>query len=157
MKSPKNNNPLEFDDIHPLTKEFRETDFEDLEISKISELKNEKEKFVKEFADLLDNISSTEDKQKSLWKQIFENAVTDRVIAYIVWHDLYKTVYSNPSEHAIHGQNLARYMERMSKANEQLIKLSEQVFMAKKKDDSIIINEEDIYSTLEKETEKSKN
>lgn len=107
-------------------------------------------KQLSDFNDLLDTLASTEDKQKALWRQIYENALTDRMNAYLVWTDLYREVKGKPAEHAIHGQNLSRYMERMSKANDQLLKLAELVGNAKKKD-SPEITEDDIYSELEKE------
>lgn len=161
MKSHKKNdnsiNELVFDDIEPLTREFKDVEFSELEITKVKELKKENERYLKDFNKLLDNISSTEDKQKSLWKQIFENATADRMNAYIIWYDLYEDVYGRPNEHALHGQNLSRYMERMSKANEQLLKLAEQVFAAEKKNDNLVVSDDDIYNTLEKEYEKNKN
>ena len=41
--------------------------------------KNEaKEQKIKNFADILDNINSLEDKKKMLWKEIYENAIEDR-------------------------------------------------------------------------------
>lgn len=101
-----------------------------------------------DFNELLGTLASTEDKQKALWRQIYENATTDRLNAYLVWSDLYGAVQNQPAEHAIHGQNLSRYMERMSKANDQLIKLAELVGNAKKKD-SVEVTEEDIYRDME--------
>lgn len=101
-----------------------------------------------DFNELLGTLASTEDKQKALWRQIYENATTDRLNAYLVWSDLYGSVQNQPAEHAIHGQNLSRYMERMSKANDQLIKLAELVGNAKKKD-SVEVTEEDLYRDME--------
>lgn len=101
-----------------------------------------------DFNELLGTLASTEDKQKALWRQIYENAITDRMNAYLVWTDLYNEVRNKPAEHAIHGQNLSRYMERMSKANDQLIKLAELVGNAKKKD-QVEFTEEDLYRDME--------
>ena len=53
-----------------LPKSFQEVDR--------STLENKAEKELKDFSDLLDTISSVEDKKKSLWKLIFENSITDR-------------------------------------------------------------------------------
>lgn len=111
-------------------------------------LKERTEEQLKGFNELLETLASTEDKQKSLWRQIYENAVTDRMNAYIVWCDLYKEVNGKPSEHAIHGQNLSRYMERMSKSNDQLLKLVELVGQAKKKD-TTELTEDAIYQQME--------
>ena len=57
-------------------------------------------KQLKDFSSLLDSLSSLEDKKKALWKQIYENSVTDRKNAYILFGDLYKDVHNNPNEHA---------------------------------------------------------
>ena len=37
-----------------------------------------KENRIKNFADILDNIDSLEDKKKMLWKEIYENSLEDR-------------------------------------------------------------------------------
>lgn len=80
---------------------------------------------LKSFSDLLDTISSLEEKKKALWKHIYENALTDRNNAYLCFADLYKNVHNNPGNHALHGQTLSKYLERMSKATDQLLKLAE--------------------------------
>ena len=121
------------------------------------EIYAEGQKSLKEFNELLDSIASTEDKQKSLWRQIYENSVTDRMNSYIIWLDLYRAVHGNPTEHAIHGQNLSRYIERMSKANDQLIKLAELVGNAKKRDDDAPeVTEESLYGEMETSLKVSK-
>lgn len=112
------------------------------------ELYSQTAKQLADFNELLGTLASTEDKQKALWRQIYENAITDRMNAYLVWTDLYNEVRNKPAEHAIHGQNLSRYMERMSKANDQLIKLAELVGNAKKKD-QVEFTEEDLYNQME--------
>lgn len=103
-----------------------------------------------DFTTLLDTLSSVEEKQKALWKQIYENAVQDRKHAYIMWADLYTFVCTNPTEHAIHGQNLARYMERMSKANDQILKLAELVSKASSEEMDNLLSEEDVYENIQK-------
>lgn len=107
-------------------------------------------KQVANFTELLDGLSSIEDKTKHLWRQIYENAVQDRKNAYIMWIDLYGYVHANPNEHAIHGQNLARYMERMSKANDQILKLTELVSKASEEDLDDMMSEDDIYDKIQK-------
>lgn len=122
---------------------------EDNGLESVLSLQEKNNNQLKGFNELLDSLSSSEDKQKSLWRQIYENAITDRMNAYIVWIDLYRNVQNIPSEHAIHGPNLSKYMERMSKANDQLIKLAELVGNAKKKD-TPEITEDSLYSQFEK-------
>lgn len=111
-------------------------------------LKTKTTEQLQSFNDLLETLAPTEDKQKALWRQIYENAITDRMNAYIIWIDLYKEVANKPSEHAIHGQNLSRYLERMSKANDQLLKLVELVGEARKKDTSEV-SEDALYTEME--------
>lgn len=103
---------------------------------------------LKTFDQLLETLASTEDKIKSLWRQIYENAVTDRINAYLIWVELYSHVKDKPMEHAIHGQNLSKYIERMSKANDQLIKLAELVGDAPKKDAAEEISEDALYDMM---------
>ena len=88
------------------------------------------------FSDLLNSIDSVDDRLKLLWKQIYENALIDRRNAYIVWTDLFMAVHGNPEQHVIHGDHLAKYMERMEKANVQLLKLAELVHKAKDKQEA---------------------
>ena len=83
------------------------------------------------FVDLLNSLTTVDERLKLLWKQIYENALVDRRNAYLIWTDLYITVQGNPEQHVIHGDHLSKYMERMEKANTQLLKLAELVHKAK--------------------------
>ena len=88
------------------------------------------------FVELLDSITSIDERLKLLWKQIYENALIDRRNAYMIWTDLYLQVHGNPEQHVIHGDHLYKYMERMEKANTQLLKLAELVYKAKDKQEA---------------------
>lgn len=103
---------------------------------------------LKDFSSLLDVLSSVEEKTKSLWKQIYENAVEDRKNAFIMWFNLYSHVNGNPTEHAIHGQNLSKYLERMSKANDQMIKLAQLVAESSDRTQEQSVSQEDMYSNI---------
>jgi hypothetical protein len=121
----------------------------------IDELDKKIAKEIEGFTDLLGTLATTEERKKSLWKQIYENAVTDRRNAFILFGDLYSMVANNNSEHAIHGQTLTKYMERMSKANEQLIKLAELVSQAIDENVEEDWGEDQMYESLEKEMKAS--
>ena len=56
-------------------------------------------KKVDAFSDLLDNISSIEDKKKLLWKEIYENALNDRENANSLYTDLYLKMQGSQSDH----------------------------------------------------------
>lgn len=106
------------------------------------------EERIKRFSNLLDTLESLSDKKKALWKEIYANAIIDRNHALMCYNDLMMNVIGkqNTAEHAIHAQNLAKYMERMSKANDQLLKLAELIADAEKKDEQI--NPEEIYRQI---------
>lgn len=100
------------------------------------ELIKKTQKDLDTFSDLLDSLDSVDERLKILWKQIYENSLVDRRNAYVVWTDLFMAVHGNPEQHVIHGDHLAKYMERMEKANVQLLKLAELVYKAKDKQEA---------------------
>lgn len=85
---------------------------------------------LKTFSDLLDSISTLDDKKKALWLEVYRNAIVDRRAAYTLYLDLLSNVIGSLANHAIHGPNLSKYIERMSRANDQIIKLAELVAAA---------------------------
>lgn len=116
------------------------------------ELDDKAQKQMQDFSELLNSLDKSLDKKKQLWKQIYENATMDRKNAYIVFADLYMHVHSNPAAHAVHGQTLSKYMERMSKGTDQLLKLAELVANAEDKVSASSSDEDmsndDIYTTI---------
>ena len=101
---------------------------------------------VKDFSSLLKQIETVDDKKKQLWKEIYENAICDRQNAYLMFVKLVMIVQDKSTEHAIHGRALSAYIERMSKANDQLIKLAELV--AKAEAASEAIDPEDVFEKI---------
>ena len=99
-----------------------------------TELHKQAAQQMNDFSSLLDSLNKLKDKKKRLWQLIFENAVTDRRNAYVAFVDLYSQVHSSHEKHAIHGQNLSKYLERMGKATDQLLKLAELVAAAEEKE-----------------------
>lgn len=101
-----------------------------------AELVKKTESDLATFVDLLDSIDTIDERLKLLWKQIYENALIDRRNAYLVWTDLYMAVHGNPEQHVIHGDHLSKYMERMTRSNDQLLKLADLVYKAKDKQET---------------------
>lgn len=97
---------------------------------------------IQDFSSLLDQINDVSNKKKKLWKEIYENAVTDRQNAYVLFNTLMDIVQNNSTEHAIHGKTLATYIEKMSKANDQIIRLAELVSKSEIKESENIDPEE---------------
>jgi hypothetical protein len=138
-----------FDEEEAKFQQEPETKFEPIPIK---ELDKQTQEQLKAFGDLLNSLDKTLDKKKQLWKQIYENAITDRKNAYLVFADLYVAVHAKPAEHAIHGPTLSKYMERMSKSTDQLLKLAELVAAAEDKIPAEIderLSDEDIYSSIQ--------
>ena len=92
---------------------------------------------INDFSELLNQIDGVSDKKKKLWKEIYENAVADRQNAYILFTTLIEIVEDKSTEHAVHGKTLSSYIEKMSKANDQLIKLAELIAKSETKNEEI--------------------
>lgn len=84
------------------------------------------------FKELLDSITTLQDKRKLLWQDVYTNALQDRDYAFQMYTHLsaFVTSGADPNVHALHGPNIAKYLERMGKANDQLLKLAELVASA---------------------------
>tara|TARA_S200000501_G_scaffold268128_1_gene251870 strand:- start:180 stop:542 length:363 start_codon:yes stop_codon:yes gene_type:complete len=111
----------------------------------LERIEKTKEK-VKQFSELLDSIDSLEDKKKSLWKEIYENSISDRENAFILFSEAYTSMSNTASEHISVGPILNKYLERMNKSNEQLIKLAE--LLSKAEENATKIDPEDIFSKI---------
>ena len=109
--------------------------------------KNEsKEKQIKNFADILEGIDSLEDKKKMLWKEIYENALEDREKAKMMFNDAYISMQGGINEHMNIGAIMSKYIERMSKSNDQILKLAE--LIAKEEEKEETISDDDIFSKI---------
>ena len=109
--------------------------------------KNEaKEENIKNFADILDNIESLEDKKKMLWKEIYENAIEDREKSKMLFNDAYISMQGGINEHMNIGAVMSKYIERKSKSNDQILKLAE--LISKEEEKSEAISEDEIFGKI---------
>ena len=106
------------------------------------------EKKSEQFSDLLDSIEATENKKKLLWKEIYDNALTDRMNAYMLFTGVHTSMGNSTTDHISVGPTLAKYLERMSKSNDQLIKLAE--LIAKEEERNDTVDPDDIFSKIDK-------
>jgi len=100
----------------------------DKDVEKISDqmdILKSKEKKVAQFEDLLSSIENLDDKKRILWSEIYRNALTDRESASILFTDTIMQLKGNAANHTILGPIVVKYIERMSRANDQIIKLAE--------------------------------
>ena len=102
---------------------------------------------IKEFSDLLDSLTKTEDKKKLLWKESYQNAIDDRESAHILLTDLIKVSLNNSTNHLQFGSLMAKYLERMSKSNDQILKLAE--LIAKEQEELETVSDDEIFSKIQ--------
>ena len=99
-----------------------------------------------DFKNVLDDIESISDKKKRLWREIYENAISDRQNAFVMFGKLARITKENSSEHAVHGRNMNAYIERMSKANDQILKLADLIAAAETSSEAI--NPDDLFDQI---------
>ena len=105
------------------------------------------EKKVKDFSGVLEKIEHADAKKKILWKEIYENAILDRQNAHVLFVEAYTTMSQGTTEHATLGSTLTKYLERMNKANDQLLKLAE--LMNKSESEFNKIDADDLFSQIQ--------
>jgi len=85
----------------------------------------DKDRKIQKFSDLLDSLETTEDKKKHLWREIYENALNDRENANVLFTDVLTQTVGSSSNHAMFGPVMSKYLERMAKSNDQILRLAE--------------------------------
>lgn len=101
------------------------------------------------FVELLDEMDGLKTRKKLLWKHIYENAIIDRNNSYLAFSDLYMEVQQNKMNYGIHAQNLTKFLERMQKSSDQLIKLAELIANEQEEQD-VGPNMNEIYDKINK-------
>ncbi len=107
------------------------------------------EKKAEKFEEILEKIEHADNKKKLLWKEIYGNALLDRQNAHILFVEAYTTMSQGTTEHATLGSTLTKYLERMNKANDQLLKLAE--LISKSESEYSAINTDDLFSKIQGE------
>ena len=93
---------------------------------------------VKAFGNLLDSIEDLDDRKKLLWKEIYDNAINDRNLADMLFTDSWQRMNGqNALTHDAIGSTMAKYLERMCKSNEQILRLAELIQKAEEKANQI--------------------
>ena len=118
-------------------------------ISKNIDKNNQKEDQIKNFSDILDSIDTLENKKKMLWKEIYSNAIEDREKAKMLFNDAYISMSGGTNEHMNIGSIMAKYVERMSKSNDQILKLAELIAKEEEKIDTV--SDDEIFQQIMQE------
>ena len=114
---------------------------------KLSIVKSKVEDRIRDFAELLQSLEGLNDKKRSLWREIYINAVNDRETATNQLRILLGVVGESSTEYATHGRTIVSLIEKNTKSNDQLIKLADLV--AAHGDKSIVgESADDLYSSF---------
>jgi hypothetical protein len=103
-------------------------------------------KKTEQFGALLESIENIEDKKKHLWREIYENAIVDRMNAYMLFTDVFGTMSGDKADHVTLGPMMAKYIERMNKANDQLIKLAD--LISKEEEKASQIDPDNLFAQI---------
>ena len=80
------------------------------------------------FNTLLLDSTDIEPRLRALWLDIYRHAIEDRTTANVFLTNMLQTLaQGDPEKHSLHGPQAVKYLERISRANDQLLKLAEQV------------------------------
>ena len=94
--------------------------------------------------------SSNDPKSKEeIWTEIYENAFQDREKASMLVTNLWKEITADPEKHALYGITIAKYLERMSKSNDQLVKLAELMQKSGEGVEDVGLDLDDVYSKID--------
>jgi hypothetical protein len=104
------------------------------------------EKRLKNFDQLLRKIESIDDQKRHLWKEIYENAIADRQNAFLMFKKTVNMADSS-TQMAVHGRTIEKFLEKMSKSNDQLIKLAELIARAEP-DQEKELSPDDMYNQI---------
>ena len=103
------------------------------------------EEKINSFSDLLSSLNKTEDKKKLLWKDAYQNALEDRENINILVTDLLMQIRGSLTNHQSFGTIMTKYLERMAKSNDQILKLAELVSKEEEKNE---ITSDDIFNKI---------
>tara|TARA_B100000131_G_C17973657_1_gene555534 strand:+ start:261 stop:644 length:384 start_codon:yes stop_codon:yes gene_type:complete len=102
---------------------------------------------IKAFSELLESLEDLDSRKKVLWKEIYDNAVSDRNLANMLFTDSWQRMNGqNALTHEVIGATMAKYLERMCKSNEQVLRLAELIQKAEEKASKI--DTEDLFSEI---------
>jgi hypothetical protein len=95
---------------------------------------------INKFIHLLESLSDLDDKRKLLWIEIYNNAVNDRELANVMFADAFLELKNTNNNHALLGATITKYLERMSKSNEQILRLAEMIVKVDEQEKSMNID-----------------
>ena len=116
-------------------------------IEKLMESDKQAKKKITEFEEILENVDGLDQRKLFLWLEIYNNAKNDRICASALFTQAFSQLGATAPEHATLGPTLVKYLERMTKANDQLLSLAG--LITKEIERQNTINSEDIFAQIE--------
>jgi Tfp pilus assembly protein PilF len=89
------------------------------------------------FAALVKSLKDLDPKKKLLWIEIYDNAVSDRERAAMLFTEAYQSMGNSSADHVALGSIMAKYIERMSKSNDQILNLADMVSKAMEREEQM--------------------
>ena len=77
------------------------------------------------------------------------NPTKDREKASMLVTDLWKEITADPEKHVLYGGTITKYLERMNKSNDQLVKLAELMQKSVVEVEEEDLDLEDVYDKID--------
>jgi len=116
-------------------------------IEKLLESDKDANKKITEFEKILSDVENLDQRKMFLWLEIYNNAKNDRVCASALFTQAFKELGGTAAEHSTLGPTLVKYLERMTKANDQLLSLASLV--TKEIESQISLDTDNIFERIE--------
>lgn len=112
-----------------------------------SSKEQELRKKIENFSSLLDSIKTSDSKIKTLWREVYENALKDRENANLMFTDAWSRMQSpGTADHLSIGSTVSKYLERMCKSNEQILRLAE--LISKAEEENAQIDSDSLFAQI---------
>ena len=112
-----------------------------------SSKEQELRKKIENFSSLLDSIKTSDSKIKTLWREVYENALKDRENANLMFTDAWSRMQSpGTADHLSIGSTVSKYLERMCKSNEQILRLAE--LISKVEEENAQIDSDSLFAQI---------
>ena len=102
---------------------------------------------IKDFEKILEIAKTSDPKKLHLWLEIYNNAINDRACASALFAQAFSQLGTSSADHMSMGSTLVKYLERMTKSNEQLISLAQ--IISKEMESANQVNTDSIFAQIE--------
>jgi ABC-type Fe3+-citrate transport system substrate-binding protein len=127
-----------------------ETKFKIADLIDAEKKENEK---LENFKTVLNKLTAIDEKKKTLWLEIYENALEDRTRAAYLFDGCLASMStgtnSSIAEHATIGTTMSKYIERLTKCNDQILQLVNMILKAEQDSIETNVNYEELFDQIQ--------